>query len=62
MPCHLPLHIDRCGNDGREIGGLRSLSGGVRQNEVRLLADRGPAIRVVDQHSREAYSRDCVEV
>lgn len=50
MLCHTPLQLGRRSDDGREVGGLRSLSGGVRQEEVGLLADRGPANRVVGQH------------
>jgi hypothetical protein len=37
MLCHLALQIGRGGGDGRQVGGLRGLSGGVRQNEALLL-------------------------
>ena len=51
MPCHLPAQIRRGGEDGRQVGGLRGLPGGVRHDEVGMLADCGPAGRVVGQHT-----------
>ena len=51
MPRHPPLQIGRGGDDGQKVGRLRGLTGGVRQNEVSLLADRGPPGRIVGQYA-----------
>ena len=43
----LPLQVGAGGGDGREVRGLRDLPRGVRDDEVGLLAERGPSGGIV---------------